>query len=235
LGAESGRQGGFDIYAIVRSGGKQYRVEPDQIIDVDRLPADVGSTVDLNDVLLVAVNGDVHIGRPTLEGARVVAEVVEHSRDAKIVVFKYKAKTRYHRRRGHRQGYTRLAVRQILTEEAPAGVEEKPKRRRAAKEQADAETKPARRPRMPKQEPAAETVEAAVEAPETVAKPARRRPARKAEAEARAAEAPSVEAPEAEAKPARRPRARKPASESEAESPQKARRRSTRKIETESD
>ncbi len=201
MGADIGRQGGNEIYAIIRSGGKQYRVEPDQVIDVDRLPVEVGSTVDLDDVLLIASNGDVHIGRPTLQGARVVAEVIEHGRDAKIVVFKYKAKTRYHRRRGHRQGYTRLAVRQILTEEAPVGDEEKPKRRRATKEQAEAAAKPTRRAsRKPK--PAAEA--SPVDAPEAEAKPARRKRARKAEAEAPSGEAPSVETPEAEAKPARK-------------------------------
>ena len=232
MGAYTRRQGGNEIYAIVRSGGKQYRGEPDQVIDVDRLPVEIGSTVDLDDVLLIAGNGDVHIGRPTLQGARVVAEVVEHGRDAKIVVFKYKAKTRYHRRRGHRQGYTRLTVRQILTEEAPVGDEEKPKRRRATKKQAEAVVKPTRRARR-KPKPAAEA--SLAEAPDTVAKPARRSRARKAEAEVPSGETSSVKTPEAEAKPARRSRARKPTSESKAESPQKARRRSTRRTETENE
>ena len=108
-------------------------VEPDQLVDVDRMPVEVGSTVELDDVLLISANGDVHIGRPRVDGARVIAEVVDHGRDPKIVVFKYKAKTRYRRRRGHRQGYTRLAVRQILTAEGAIGAEEeKPKRRRRA-------------------------------------------------------------------------------------------------------
>ena len=142
--------------------------------------------VELNDVLLIASNGEVRVGRPRLEGARVIAEVVEHGRDRKIIVFKYKSKTRYRRRRGHRQGYTRLAVRQILTAEGPPKAEEKPKRRRVAKAEvkAEAEAKPARRTRARKPKPEAETAEAAV-AP--------------------------VEAPEADAKPARRTRARKPA------------------------
>ena len=123
----------MDIYAIVRTGGKQYRVEPEQLIDVDSLPAEVGSTVEMTDVLLIAGNGDVKIGRPVLEGARVIAEVVEQGRGPKIIVFKYKSKTRYRRRRGHRQGYTRLVVRQILTAEKPPEAEEKPARRTRAR------------------------------------------------------------------------------------------------------
>jgi large subunit ribosomal protein L21 len=185
---------------------------------VDSISAEVGSTVELGDVLLIASNGDVSVGRPTIEGARVIAEVIEHGRDRKIIVFKYKPKTRYRRRRGHRQGYTRLAVRQIVTAEGVIEAEEKPKRRAPAK----AAAKPARRARKvaaAAEAPAAEAlpVEAPPEAPEAAAKPARR--ARKAvpAAEAPAAEAPPVEAsPEApgvEAKPARRARTRKPAAE----------------------
>ncbi|MEX0800315.1 MAG: 50S ribosomal protein L21 [Dehalococcoidia bacterium] len=177
------RPGGPTIYAIVRTGGKQYRVEPDQLIDVDSLPAEVGSTVELSDVLLIGGNGDVHVGQPLVEGARVIAEVVEQGRDRKIIVFKYKAKTRYRRRRGHRQGYTRLAVRQILTAEA-----EKPKPHRAAKATVgdvtpEAEEKLVRRTRARKPaaapEQAASTATqpegAAAEAPVVAEKPKRTR------------------------------------------------------------
>ncbi len=163
------------IYAIVRSGGKQYRVEPEQLIDVDSLPAEVGSTVEMTDILLIAVNGDVKVGRPVLEGARVIAEVVEQGRGPKIIVFKYKAKTRYRRRRGHRQGYTRLVVRQILTAEESPEVEKKPKRRRSSK--AEAEPKPARRTRARK--PKAEAEATPVEAQGAEAKPAPRTRARR--------------------------------------------------------
>ncbi len=224
------------IYAIVRNGGKQYRVEPDQLIDVDPLPAEVGSTVELADVLLIAGNGDVRVGQPRLEGARVIAEVVEHGRGPKIIVFKYKSKTRYHRRRGHRQGYTRLAVRQILVAEEPPEAEEKPKRRRVAKAEVKAEAKPARRPRARKPEPEVEMAVGPPKAEEkpkrrpvaraevkAEARPARRPRARKPEPEAEAAEGPAeaeekpkrrpVAKAEAEAKPARRTRARKPAAE----------------------
>ena len=199
------------IYAIVRSGGKQYRVEPEQLIDVDSLPAEVGSTVEMTDVLLIAGNGAVKIGQPVLEGARIIAEVVEQGRGPKIIVFKYKPKTRYRRRRGHRQGYTRLVVRQILTAESPPEAEEKPKRRRPSK--AEAEEKPARRTRARK--PKAEA--APVEAEE---KPARQTRARRPKAEA---EATPVEAREAEAKTAPRTRARGPSSKSETKKPTRTR------------
>lgn len=191
------------------------------MIDVDRLPAEVGATVEFNDVLLVGGNGNVSVGRPLVEGARVIAEVVEHGRDKKILVFKYKAKTRYRRRRGHRQDYTRLAVRQIVTAEGVMEAAEKPKRRRAA---GKTEEQTARRTRARKAAPevAAEApaeaaepaVEAAVETPE--AKPARRTRARKAEPES--AEATAEAAIEAPArKPARRTLARKAEPEASAE------------------
>ena len=202
---------------------------------MDTISAEVGSTVELSDVLLIASNGDVRVGRPTIEGARVIAEVVEHGRDRKIIVFKYKAKTRYRRRRGHRQGYTRLAVRQIVTAEGVIEAEAKPKRRAAAK----AAAKPARRARKPEPEaaaPAAEAppVEAApVEAPAVEAKRARRTRAPKAAAgpEAAIAEAPSPEASKAQAKPARRTRA--PRAEPEAPAETEKPKRTRKKTETE--
>ncbi len=105
-------------------------MEPQQVIDVELIPAEVGSTVEITDVLLVANDSGVRVGTPVVEGARVIAQVVEQGRADKVVVFKYKAKTRYRRKRGHRQPYTRLAIQQILVgEQAPAQQEEKRPRR----------------------------------------------------------------------------------------------------------
>ena len=198
---------------------------------MDSISAEVGSTVELSDVLLIASNGDVRVGRPTIEGARVIAEVIEHGRDRKIIVFKYKAKTRYRRRRGHRQGYTRLAVRQIVTAEGVIEAEAKPKRRAPAK----AAAKPARRARKTEPEAAAPAAEAvpveaapveapASKAPAPPAKPARRPRATKAAAGPEAAVA---EAPEVETKPARRTRARKaePEAPAETEKPKRTRKK----------
>lgn len=98
------------MYAIIRSGGKQYRAEVGATIDVDRLPQAVGESVDLSDVLLVADEDDARIGQPLVEDARVSATVVEQFRGKKIIVYKYRQRTNYRRKQGHRQYYTRLRI-----------------------------------------------------------------------------------------------------------------------------
>ena len=97
-------------YAIVQTGGKQYRVQTGDTIRVETLPHNVGETIQLNEVLLVSEDGQVTLGSPTVPGAAVTVEVLANGRGKKIVIFKYKAKTRYRRRNGHRQGYTELKV-----------------------------------------------------------------------------------------------------------------------------
>lgn len=182
-------------------------MEPNQLLDVERLPAAVGDTVELLDVLLVADGEDVSVGRPTVTGARVIAEVVEHSREKKIVVFKYKAKTRYRKKIGHRQAYTRLAIRQILIGPEPEAV-------------AAAETPAKRRPRRaPAKKRAPKTVaeaKAEAAAPEAeVAAEAAAEVAPEAVAEVTPEPAPGVAPPEEAAKPRRRraPKAEKAAEE----------------------
>ena len=100
-------------YAIVQTGGKQYQVRSGDTIRVESLPQEPGETVELEDVLMVSKDGEVKLGNPTVSGARVTAEITEHGRGKKIVVFKYKAKTRYRRKQGHRQSYTALTVKDI--------------------------------------------------------------------------------------------------------------------------
>jgi large subunit ribosomal protein L21 len=102
------------MYAIVRTGGKQYRVEAGRSLEVDRLPGQEGDTVELGDVLLIAGDGEVTVGTPTIEGARVMAGIEAQGKAPKIVVFNYKNKVRSRKKSGHRQQYTRLAVREIL-------------------------------------------------------------------------------------------------------------------------
>ncbi len=101
------------MYAIVRTGGKQYRVEAGDTIYVERLSADVGKKITLDDVLLVAGDGEARIGTPRLEKAAVVGTVVDQGRDHKIRVFKYKKRKHYRRTRGHRQSYTALRIEAI--------------------------------------------------------------------------------------------------------------------------
>ena len=102
------------MYAIVKSGARQYRASIGDTLVVERIPVEEGQTVELDQVLLVADGDVVQVGRPSLEGARVVATVVGQEKGPKIRVFKYRPKQRYRRRAGHRQRYTRLQVDEIL-------------------------------------------------------------------------------------------------------------------------
>jgi large subunit ribosomal protein L21 len=110
------------MYAIVETGGKQYRVKPGDTIAVDRLSGEPGEVLDLGRVLLVAGEGqgDTRVGAPGLDNAVVRAEVVEHARGEKVVVFRYKSKVRYRRKTGHRQWLTRVRITDILLDGASA-------------------------------------------------------------------------------------------------------------------
>lgn len=97
-------------YAVVETGGKQYRVSVGDSLSVERLVVDSGSDISLDRVLLVSDNGSTRVGTPVVDGATVSARVDNHFRGEKIVVFKYKPKKRYRRRTGHRQALTRLTI-----------------------------------------------------------------------------------------------------------------------------
>jgi large subunit ribosomal protein L21 len=101
------------MYAVVETGGKQYKVMVGQTVDVERLEANVGDRVELDRVLMVSDGEAVHVGRPVVENARIAATVVEHGRGKKVIVFKYRAKQRFRRKKGHRQNYTRLRIEEI--------------------------------------------------------------------------------------------------------------------------
>lgn len=100
-------------YAIVQTGSKQYRVETGDVIRVESLKGDIGDTVELTDVLMLSNEGEVTLGNPTIDGAIVTAEIENNGKGKKIVVFKYKSKTRYRRKNGHRQHHTELRVTDI--------------------------------------------------------------------------------------------------------------------------
>jgi large subunit ribosomal protein L21 len=102
------------MYAVVRTGGKQYSVREGQQLDVEIVAGSAGDRVELTEVLLIGDGDQVTIGTPTVPGARVVTEVLGQNRAKKVTIFKYKPKTRYRRKLGHRQPYTRLAVREIV-------------------------------------------------------------------------------------------------------------------------
>ena len=101
-------------YAIVETGGKQYTVHPGDTLKVEKLPVTDEETLELDRVLLIVKDGNVKVGRPLVEGAVVKAEVVGQGKAPKITVFKFKNKTRYMRKRGHRQPYTELKVTEIV-------------------------------------------------------------------------------------------------------------------------
>jgi len=102
-----------DIYAVVETGGKQYRVSPGETVDVEKLAVE-GDSIELDRVHLVVDGEKVTVGRPVVQGAKVVASVVEQGRGRKVRVFKYKPKVRYRVMRGHRQPFTRLAIKEIV-------------------------------------------------------------------------------------------------------------------------
>ncbi len=101
------------MYAIIKTGGKQYRVSEGEAVQVEKLNAEVGAEVVFEEVLTVVNDADVKIGAPVVEGAKVTAKVVEHGKADKIFVFKYKAKANYRRRQGHRQPFTTVEITKI--------------------------------------------------------------------------------------------------------------------------
>ena len=101
------------MYAIIKTGGKQYRVQEGDNIFVEKLNADVDSNVVFDQVLAVVNDGDVKVGAPVVEGAKVTAKVLAQGKEKKVLVFKYKAKSNYRRRQGHRQPFTKVTIEKI--------------------------------------------------------------------------------------------------------------------------
>ena len=98
----------------METGGKQYRVQSGDTIRVESLPGDEGGLIELSDVRMVSQDGEVRMGNPSIPDAKVTAEVVGQGKGKKIIVFKYKAKTRYRKKNGHRQHYTEIRVNDII-------------------------------------------------------------------------------------------------------------------------
>lgn len=140
------------MYAVVKTGGKQYRVSKDDILKVERLPGEAGEVITLDDVLMVGEGKDVTLGEPKVAGAAVAAEILEQGRGPKITIFKKRRRQNYRRKKGHRQLLTVLRVTEILTD----GAKAKPAAKKAAK----------------KAEPKAESKEAPAESKKAEAKKA---------------------------------------------------------------
>lgn len=100
-------------YAVIRTGGKQYRVSPGELLRVESLKGEVGSEIAFSDVLLTAVDGSIQVGAPLVAGASVTARIVQHGKERKIIVFKKKRRKNYRRKRGHRQHFTAVQIKTV--------------------------------------------------------------------------------------------------------------------------
>lgn len=102
------------MQAVIATGGKQYRVSEGTVLKVEKLKAEAGEQVVLDQVLMLSDGeGNTKVGSPILAGAKVVAEVIEQGRDKKVVVYKYKKRKNYHKKQGHRQSYTKIVIKTI--------------------------------------------------------------------------------------------------------------------------
>ncbi len=171
------------MYAVVTSGGKQYKVQEGEILRVEKIPGNLGSSVIFDTVLMVADGDKVNIGRPVLDDALVEGHIVEQGKAKKIIVFKYKRRKRYRRKQGHRQQFTAIKIDSIKSKTARAPKKAEP----------EAEAKKEVKTAAPKK------VEAKVEAkkPETTKAAVKKKEAEKPEAKKAAAPKPK----KAEAKP----------------------------------
>jgi large subunit ribosomal protein L21 len=141
------------MFAVIRTGGKQYRVAPNDIIEIEKIAGKPGDIVELGEVILLGGEGAPKTGSPTIAGALVAAEVIEQKRGEKIIVFKKKRRKNYRRKNGHRQSLTALRITEILTDgkkpskqaakPEPKKAEKAPAAAKAKSETKKAETKPA--------------------------------------------------------------------------------------------
>mgnify|MGYP006353514273 FL=1 len=152
------------MFAVIRTGGKQYRVAPNDIIEIERIAGEPGDIITLGEVLLLGGDSP-KTGSPTIAGALVAAEVMEQTRGDKIIVFKKKRRKNYRRNKGHRQDLTLLRITEILTDGKKPSQRKvarpQPKKVEAKKPEADeAEVKPAKKPAAKKAAPAKKTAPA---------------------------------------------------------------------------
>ncbi|OIP90038.1 MAG: 50S ribosomal protein L21 [Syntrophaceae bacterium CG2_30_49_12] len=101
------------MYAIIKTGGKQHKVSPGDVVAIEKINGNKGESVVFDDVLMVADNGNIKVGTPLVEGARVVAEVLAQAKAAKIFVFRMKRRKGYHKKTGHRQKITNIKIKEI--------------------------------------------------------------------------------------------------------------------------
>ncbi|MEM8743588.1 MAG: 50S ribosomal protein L21 [Pseudomonadota bacterium] len=184
------------MYAVIRTGGKQYRVAPEDVIEVEKVSGDAGEIIQFNEVLMLGGDGAPQVGTPAIDGASVAGQVVEQKRGDKIIVFKKKRRKNYRRKKGHRQHLTAVRITEILT---------------GGKKPSKAAAKPAPAKKADDKKPAEKKAPAKPAAEKAEAKPAAKAkaPAKKAAPKAAAAKKPAAKKPAA-----KKPAAKKPAAKS---------------------
>ena len=190
------------MYAVIKSGGKQYRVEKNAVLQVEKMAGAAGETVTFDDVLMIGDGDKITVGAPQIDGASVTAEVLEQTRGPKIIVFKKKRRKNYRRTRGHRQDLTVVKITDILAEakkkratkskakaeEAESAAEAKPKDTAQTKSESDSKAKAKTAPKPKAESKAKAAAKPAVAAKDgAAAKP-------KAKKKAKAASKPAAKA-----------------------------------------
>ena len=176
------------MFAVIRTGGKQYRVAPNDIIKVERLAGKPGEIVELGEVLLLGGGGGApQTGKPTIAGAAVAAEVLDHTRGDKILVFKKKRRKNYRRTKGHRQALTLLRITEILTDGKKPSKVVKAKPKKAETKKAEPKKPEAKKTAKaaPKKAPAKKPATKKAEAKKTAKAPPKKAPAKKPAAAAK--------------------------------------------------
>ncbi len=167
------------MFAVIRSGGKQYKVAKDDVIRVEKLPAEAGATIKLDQILALGDGKEATLGTPLVAGATVTATVLEQTRADKIIVFKKKRRHNYRRRKGHRQHVTVLRITDILAKgQKPSAAAAKPeaKAKPAAKPEAEAKAEKAPAEKKPAKKAPAKKAEAKPTAKAAAKKPAAKKP-----------------------------------------------------------
>ncbi|MGB6968284.1 MAG: 50S ribosomal protein L21 [Methyloceanibacter sp.] len=198
------------MFAVIRTGGKQYRVAPNDVIEIERIAGESGDIIELGEVLLLGGDSGPKTGSPTIAGALVAAELVEQTRGDKIIVFKKKRRKGYRRTRGHRQDLTMLRITEILTDgKKPSQTKvARPEPKKTEAKKPEAKKPEAKKPEAKK--PEAQKADAKKAAAKPAKKPAAKKPAPTKKAAPAAKKAAPAKKPAAK-KPAAKPAAKKPA------------------------
>lgn len=140
------------MFAVIKTGGKQYKVAADDLVKIEKLEGESGDSVTFGDVLMVGEDGNVKVGAPFVDGARVVGEVVDQARDRKIIIFKKRRRQNSRRKNGHRQYFTTVKITDILTDGAKPAAKKKAAPKKAAAAKAAPEKKAAPKGKAEKKE-----------------------------------------------------------------------------------